>query len=302
MSRLRRWMTRGIVVALVAGLTAAGVTWWTVRHLEHALTRISMALDTLEGRPADTAALDVLLVLTAPADEAGDPLEWARAGPVASVMLMHVDADRRGLGLVALPTPLTSGPAVEGAVPLAAAVEQMTGVHLDHVAVLEWRAIADLVAASDGVEVELPSGIAGVEPGLRNLDPADAWSFVRDYPGPRAGPPGASRRMQFLLRTVLEDSLHQEMARNPYQLARFLDHVAHGLVVDAGWRLREMADEAWGMRHLRSFDIRFVVAPTDGTGTRLRPADSAALWDALRGDTLDDWMGSHPACETARRL
>ncbi|MFM6850615.1 MAG: LCP family protein [Terrabacter sp.] len=299
---MRRWLARGLLLSLVAGLVAAGVTWWTVRHLEHALTRVPMALDALEDRPADTAALDLLLVLTAPADEPGEPLEWAHAGPVASVMLMHLDADRRGVGLVALPTPLTSGPAEEGPLPLAAAVEQMTGVHLDHVAVLEWRAIADLVDASDGVEVELPGGIAGVEPGLRTLDAVHAWSFVRDYPGPLAGPPGASRRMQFLLRTVLEDSLHQEMARNPYQLARFLDHVAHGLVVDEGWQLREMVDEAWSMRRLRSFDIRFVVAPTNGTGTRLQPEDSAALWDALRGDTLDSWMGTHPGCETARRL
>ena len=302
MSRLRRWMIRILVTSVVAGTAAVGLTWWTVSHLEHAVTRVPMALDTLEGRPPDTGALDLLLVLTAPADEPGEPLRWAEAGPVASVMLLHVDADRRGLGLIALPTPLTAGPAERDAVSLAAAVEKMTSVHLDHVAVLEWDAIADLVDASEGIDVELPGGVAGVEPGVQRLDSAAAWSFVRDYPGPRSGPPGAARRMQFLLRTVLEDSLHQEMARNPYQLGRFLDHVAHGLVVDTGWRPREMADEAWSMRHLRSFNIRFVVTPTTTAGTRLQQEESASLWEAVRTDGLDEWMSTHAEWETARRL
>jgi hypothetical protein len=302
-SRLRRRLRVLLVVVVVAGLVSVGLAWLAVRHIDHAVTRVPMALDARGGRPGDSPSLDVLLVLTAPPGGSGAPLDWAQAGPTASVMLVHVDADRRGLGMVALPDLVASGLAAQGPEQVAEAVEQTTGVHLDHVAVLRWSALADLIDAADGVVVELPGGVPGWEPGLRTLDPQEAWSFVRDYPGPEPGAEGEARRMQYLLRLVLEGTLHQEMARNPWQLVRFLDDVAHGLVVDTGWQLGEMRRDVWDLRHLRSFDIRFVVAPPGAPGSGRGDTDAAAtLWNALRTDALDPWMGAHPGWETSRRL
>lgn len=301
MSRLRRWLVGLLVLAVVLAFLCTGLGWWAVHHLDTAVTRVPMDLESMDGRAADSPGLDVLLLLSAPLDQEGSPIAWADGGPLISAMIVHVDADRAGLGLVALPVATLAHAASRGPVPVTEAVETTTGIHLDHVAVLRWNAIAGLVNSSDGVVVELPGGVAGWAPGPRTLDPDGAWEFVRDYPGPWPGASGVARRMQLLLRTLLEGSLHQEMVRNPWQLWSFLDDVAHGLVVDKRWHWHQMGREGWSLRHRRSFDIRFVVAPTDDDGN-LAPDVAATLWTALRDDALDLWMGSHPEWETSRRL
>jgi hypothetical protein len=106
-----------------------------------------------------------------------------------------------------------------------AAAESWTGKRVDHLAVVEWSAFRHLGRDND-VRLDLP--------------------------------PGASRSaQQTFLRTVLEDSLHSEMRKQPLALYRGLHTVAEGMAVERGWSTYDMNRLVFSLRNLRSARIAF---------------------------------------------
>lgn len=229
-----------LLAAVVPVLLAAG-TLFVHHRLWGGVTRLDGAFAGLDHRPAEgaTGALDVMLVGVrrgeAPAGTDGaEPLPWVGGARLEGVLMVHLATDRRSAAVVAIPLSTRLTGAVAGPRPSAAveAVESLTDVRVDHVAVVDWAAL-EALAADNGA------------PGLE----------------PAAGIAGARARQQVdFLRYLAEDTLHAEMRKQPWLVYQALDTVTDGLAVDDEWSSLELTLLGLSLRDLRSSDITFDVA------------------------------------------
>ncbi|MEO5852654.1 MAG: hypothetical protein ABIQ15_09085 [Nocardioides sp.] len=205
------------------------------------VTRLDGAFAGLDHRPAEGApgALDVMLVGVRRGEAAtgtyGDlPLPWVGGARLEGVSLVHLAADRRSAAVVTIPLTARIQLAMAGPRPSSAveAVESLTDVRVDHVAVVDWTAL-DALAADNGA------------PGLE----------------PAVGRAGARAREQVdFLRHLAENTLHAEMRKQPWLVFQALDTVTDGLALDDEWSTWELTILGVSLRDLRSGDISFDVA------------------------------------------
>jgi cell envelope-related transcriptional attenuator-like protein len=266
----RTAMRRGLAALLGFGLVLAATGTWLAVDLYRRVDRVDVALSELPHRPpqrggADLNAVDIGLLGTAD-------------GRLLSLMVLHVDGDRRGARVTSLVDPAAngagdllfeapsrlSGAGVEKA---AEALETRSGVRLDHLAVFDWRLLSRLVGRLGGVDV--------------HIDPAavdDDWpewvevteDLVPEFVGAAtptaletsaaATDRGRTLRQLALLDSVTQRTLHQELSHDPVGAYLLLHMVAGEVVVDDDWSTRDLATLLVSMRHLHSRDIVYEAA------------------------------------------
>jgi LCP family protein required for cell wall assembly len=298
----------GLVLVLVVALPL--VTAWYLGHrLTSRIGRIDGVFAPLPAgeRPARPApgspgagAVNVLVL-------GDDP----RAD---TLVLLHLDGRRRLAAAVSLPGSAwvtvpgagdgTLRDAVaDGPSTAVATVERLTGLRIDHLAVLDWAGISDLVDHVGGIEVVVPETMPDPDGGatwaggsLHYLVGPAALRFVRERAGPPDDELAAIRRQQRVLGAVLRSALHQEMGEDPRMLYGFLGILADHVSVDAGWSSVDMARLGFSLRGFHSANLHFLTAPTLGTRqeggrtvVRLDPVAGADLWHEVRVDGIDGW-------------
>lgn len=332
---------RTAVVALLTTMAvlAGGVVSLAV-YVEHRLTSNLERLPGVFGDPGDRpvpvsagAAAEAVNILLLGTDRRSDVATSGSAAEAPlwlpgeqrsdTMMLLHIDADRRGAAVVSIPRDSWVEVPGNGPAKINAAFswggphlavqtfEALTDIYVDHVAVVDWDGFAALTDAAGGVDVTVPEtvhdaarGITWTE-GVHHLDGQAALAYV----GQRYGLPGGDldrvRRQQVFLRALMAASLHQEMRKDPRQLFGLLDTITRHVAVDSEWSVGEMRSLVLSLRDLRTADIRYLTAPVAGTGMRgvasvvvLDQTAGAALWAAVREDTLDDWVAAHPEAPT----
>jgi LCP family protein required for cell wall assembly len=322
-------------VTVLAALLGTGVL-----YLEHRLTknidRIGGVFDGLENRPraprhgSAANAVNILLMGTdrrstveTTGEDAEAPLWLPGAQRTDTLMLVHVDGDRRGATVISLPrdswvhipgygmNKINAAFSLAGPSLAVQTLETLTGVRIDHLAVIDWEGFRELTDAVGGVTVTVPAtvydGARGITwtAGQHTLDGEQALAYV----GQRYGLPGGDldrvRRQQYFLDTLMEDSLHTQMRKSPTMVLDFVDTLTRYLSVDEEWGSHDMARLALSLRGLRSADIRYVTAPVSGLGwegaqsvVRLDAVRGAALWRAVRQDRMDLWADRHPVADS----
>jgi LCP family protein required for cell wall assembly len=320
--------------ALLAAFAGAGLLWMQ-HHLAANVRRVDHVFTGLHDRPARPAgpaghAVNILVLGTDRRSDVPTTGRDARAPewlPGAqrsdTIMVVHIDGDRRGASVVSIPrdswvqVPGYGSAKINAAFSFAgpslavATVEELTGLRIDHLAVIDWAGFEDLTDAIGGVTVTVPQtvtdsarGITWTE-GKHRLDGRQALAYVGERYGLPGGDLDRARRQQSFLRTLMESSLHQEMLTDPRMLYDFLDTVTKHLTVDSGWSTRDMARLAMSLHHLRSADIRYLTAPVAGLGwagdqsiVRLDRRANVRLWSAVRDDRTEEWLARHPGVET----
>jgi hypothetical protein len=98
----------------------------------------------------------------------------------------------------------------------------------------------------------------------------------------------------------MQASLQPQMRKDPQQLYSFLETVARNVSVDSGWSTSDMAKLVFSMRDFRTANLRFLTAPTLGTGkigtqsvVHLDDVAGKELWHELRTDRIDQWSAVH---------
>lgn len=313
-----------LVLLVVAGTTGALVA---VDRLDSRVQRFPDPFVDLPTRPPEAAppgtgstaepALTVL-VLGASGDDA-DGAGSGGGGPDGAagtdvVLLAHVAADRRSAQLVALPPDLRvevpgSAPALlrstvalggpPGAVQ---AVEQLTGVRVDHVALADARTFARVTETLGGVDLDVTDdvevdGRVAVPAGRHRLAGAHALAWVQDAEDDAA----RAERGQLWLRAILDRLGHDDVRADPTTWLELLDVLSVSVAVDEGLDRSTMLGLLGSMRTLRPGDVQVVTAPTtagtaaDGSPTVVPdPGPFTALMDALRSDTLDEHLAAAP--------
>lgn len=223
-------------------------------------------------------------------------------------MLVQVSADRRSASVVSIPrdswveipgrgrAEVNAAYSGGGPALLVGTVEKLTGVRVDHFAVIDFAGFRSVVDAIGGVDVGVaaPTSSAGVafQAGMNHLDGDAALVYVRQRHELAGGDLARAAPQQNVLRAVLGKLVDVDVFR---RLA-FLAALTRSVSVDA-----TLTNS--GLR-LLAFDVRpqqvvFLTAPVPGSEggqsvVLLDDARAATLWAALRSGTPAAHAQQHP--------
>ncbi|MFC6599783.1 LCP family protein [Kitasatospora paranensis] len=195
-------------------------------------------------------------------------------------------------------------------------VEQLTGLRIDHTAVVDFRGFAAMADAVGGVEVCLPHAVTerDLDPGLpyqgreifaagrQRVAGQSAVDYVRLRHGLGDGSDiGRTKRQQAFLSSLLRQVKGAGM--DPATLLPLAEAASRALTVDPGLgSVQKLVSFAASLRNLPLHDVAFVTAPWRYQGARvaLLQPDADRLWRALRADrALDAPEAPGAAAQTA---
>ncbi|WP_328527071.1 LCP family protein [Nocardioides sp. NBC_00368] len=317
----------GLLVCLLL-LCAAALTGilWLQAKVEGNINRLPDTFTGLTDRPAKPtsgSAADAVNILVLGTDTRSDaPTTGAEApgwepGQARSdtMLLVHLDGDRHSASVISIPRdswvdiPGHGKGKVNWAYSFGGprltveTVEKMTDVRIDHLAVIDWDGFKALTDAVGGVDIDIPKTVYDSardvrwEAGRHHLDGEQALLYVRQRYGLQDGDLDRVARQQAFLRTLLKQTLNQELRKNPDQVLDLLTLFSEHASVDDDWSTTQMAKLAASLRNLRTDDISYLTVPTDGTGmvgdqsvVRLDPSRDRDLWRAVREDRMGEWV------------
>lgn len=328
-ARLAIWITAGslaavLVVAGVAMLVVAGQLSGSVRRIPGVFSGLNPA-----GRPGVPAAYQKsMTILVAGSDyrtmaPGTSPNTTFLPGSQRSdvLMLVHINADRRHVSVVSIPRDswvpvpghgmmkINAALSLGGPPLMIATVEKLTGVRIDHYAVLDFGGFQTIVQVLGGVQVSVaaPASNGGYSfhRGVNDLGPAAALAYVRQRYGLPGGDLSRIQRQQNLIRAVLAKAAAEHLAADPVAAYRLLSSVNDALSVDSTFSDSDLVSLAVELSGLRGGDFTFITAPVRGFGVEqgqdvvyLHQLDCATLWSAIRQDAVAAWAQQHPTSLT----
>ena len=232
-----------------------------------------------------------------------------------TMMVARVAADRKSVSVISIPrdswvevpghgdAKINAAFAFGGPALAVQTVENLSGVRIDHVAVIDWEGFKQLTDALGGVTVKIPKTVYDPyrkktwEAGTHLLDGEDTLTYVRQ----RAGLPGGDldrvKRQQNVIRELVSETLTRGTLANPVTVYQVLDSVTSNLEVDDGWSASDMRSLAYSLRSLRKDDIYFATIPVRGTGmvgsqsvVHLDPVEAQSMWKAFKKDDVAAWI------------
>jgi LCP family protein required for cell wall assembly len=235
-----------------------------------------------------------------------------------AVMLLHLDADRERAWLVSIPRDawvslpghgddrIDVAYALGGPRLLVGALERLSRLRIDHLAVIDHMGIRQLTDGVGGVAVSLdPPRTAGPDArrgGLAlEMSGAMALEYVSERHGLADGDVDHIRREHRYLRALLAQLRERGTLADPPALRDLAAALGTSMRVDAGLTpaaLRSLLDST---RQLRIEDVTFLTAPVPratwpGGAAAVQPdeAGCSQLWDALAHDEMAAFVDAHP--------
>jgi LCP family protein required for cell wall assembly len=325
--RRPRWgrivLVAGLALLLIAGVAAAGAFLY-YRGLDSDLKRTDAFGKITGDRPATVVAgAQNYLILGSDSrdpDNGAKPGEWR----TDTMILAHVDADHKKAYLISLPRDLyvyipksptnpefgdtnakINAAFAWGGEPLAVqTVEGYTGVHIDHVILIDFGGFQQVTDALGGVDLNIEQDVTSIhkpfrkfKKGVNHLSGAEALDYVRQRKQFPDGDFARMRHQQEFMKALLDKAASSGTLANPFKLNAFLKSVTKAMTVDNGFSL---ADTALEFRNIRSSDVTFMVSPNVGSATingesvvKSDKAKASALYDAVAKDKVGDWAAQN---------
>lgn len=332
---------RWAVLLLVGAIGTVSIVGWYGWQLNAKLDNIKRADDSSldkGDRPKDRGpkgALNILLMgADNPAPEEDKPTiaelladgDW-NPGAYRSdtMMVLHIPADRKSAYFVSVPrdsyVPIYDAEGVEGSPNKVNAafsfdgpfgtwrtVENLSGLRLDHMAIIDFEGFKDLTEAIGGVDVYLPEEVEDTKQhitwpqGWNHIEGDKALKYVRQRYGLDEGDFDRVNRQQNFLRAVMTKVIDAKTIGDPTKFPETLEAITSNLTVDEGWSNGDIRSLALGLRHLDPDQVRFVTLPlgsyddVDGVGSvvRIDEQRSAELWQAIADDSLETYLKKYP--------
>lgn len=322
--RRRLWLAAsGVLLAVVA---AAGTSAWVVVHRTTSswgrqVTRIDSPFRAMPSRPpVDSSAGTALNILVLGSDSrisAGDPRQWAAGGErTDAIMIVHVTSDRESAFVMSIPRDSWVSVPGHGKAKINAAfswggpalmvqtVEQHTGIHLDHFAIVDFGGFKKITDLLGGVTITVPKTTTSVKQGTvragtYTMNGEQALTYVRqryDVPG---GDFGRVKRQQNWIRAVLIKLKEINPVTDPMLFENAVSTLSSATEVDAGLTPQLIQDLAADLQHMGPHDIRFFTVPVTGTGwspdhkqsiVMLDTMVGRELWSAIKRDRIAEWI------------
>ncbi len=320
-----------VILAITAG--AAGSYLWWLNHQIGNIARRPMGVieDPKKNHKESNQPLNILLLgadhgqvgqSVAEDLEDGDWTPWEHLSD--TIIIAHIPANRESVQLVSIPrdswVKIDGYPSGNGYAKINAAfsyggpalslrtVEQLSGIHIDHVAIIDWVGFKDLTTALGGVEIYIPktfyddSQKITWKKGRQDLEGELALAYVRTRHGLANGDFDRIKRQQNFLRATMGKLMSGSTTNNPIKLTKVVRVVTKYLTVDDTWDNDEIRSLALSLRSIHTEDVEFLTAPfgrydtsADGQSiVRLAPKKTAALFDAVKDDDIAGYLTKHP--------
>ena len=322
--RRRRVWPRVLIVAavvLVLALAAAAIYAVTIeRSVTQNITRgVDLPGDTPSPgqtarptkEPLETGTLNYVLL----GSDSRDPNNEGN-GRSDSIMVVHLNAKRNKAYIISFPrdmyvdipgygkNKLNAAFAFGGAPLTVRTLENITGVRMDHVVLVDFEGFIQLTEDLDGVTVvnktaftshgfDYPKGKITIK-GERAL-----W-FVRERHSLPGGDLARAENQRSVIKAVVEKGLSAGVVSDPATFTKFMGNVARNLVVDNSLSDDEIRRTAVSLR-LSSKNIELMQAPLSGFGSAegqsIDIVDQAKLDElskALKNDKVEDYLKKYP--------
>jgi LCP family protein required for cell wall assembly len=316
----------GALLAVVAA-SAGGYYYW-LNHQLSSIERVDAGITALAGKEGGGEKSQALNILLLGADNGQDQetvaedLKDGKWTPGLhrsdTLMIAHIPADRDSVQIVSIPrdtwVPIDGvGDAkinaafADGGPALAVdTVEQLTGIHIDHLAIIDWSGFKDLTTALGGVRVYIPETFyddsQNIEwtQGWHDLKGQEALAYVRTRHGLANGDFDRINRQQNFMRATMGKLLSS--TKNIITMTKVINTVTKFLTIDDGWDNDEIKNLALSLRNIHASDVQFLQAPFGSYGTSsdgqsyvsLAPRQSQRLFDDIKSDSLDDYLAKYP--------
>lgn len=311
-----------VLAVLLVGIGLFGLT----EHVGDDVARLPRAFTGLDqsARPASAGALTFLLVGTdsrssdpTTGTDATAPGFVAGAARSDALMIAQVSPDRRRAAVVSIPRDswvdvpghgshkINAAYSIGGPPLLIQTVEQLSGVRIDHFAIVDFAGFQSVVDAMGGIDVVVatPTSSAGItfHAGVNHLDGASALVYVRQRHELPGGDLSRALRQQNVLRAVLTGLVTNSTLTDPIALWNVVDAVSGAVTVDDTLTNDGLRGLALDLASVRPRAVTFLRAPVGSAGREggqdvlyLDPTSSRALWAALRGGDIAGYATNHP--------
>jgi len=322
------WRRPAVIVSAtlaVVVLLASGVLYTRYLHYDHNLTRATGVIKP-GGAEATGGAENVLLVGSDNREGTGDTFAQAAPGQEQvigqrsdTVMLAHIAKGHQKATVVSLPRDswvtipaytdtkgvahpahkdkLNAAFSLGGAPLLVDTVQQLTGIHIDHYAEIDFAGFQNMVNALGGVNVCLTKAAHDKNTGINlsagehHLDGKTALAFVRQRYGLALGDLDRIKRQQQFMASMMRQVERAGTLANPLKLNAFLDALTKSITVDSGMSLTDMTKLAVKLKGLTTGNVVLTTLPIAGfekqNGQDVDKVDdvkAAALFEALKND------------------
>jgi LCP family protein required for cell wall assembly len=316
-------ITAAVLAVVVLG--TSGVLYTRYLHYDHNLTRAAGVIKP-GGAQASGGAENVLLVGSDSRDGAGDQFAQAPAGQPQvtgqrsdTVILAHLAKGNERATLVSLPRDswvtipaytdakgvahpahkdkLNAAFSLGGAPLLVDTVQQLTGIHIDHYAEIDFAGFQNMVNALGGVNVCLSQAAKDKNTGIdlsageHHLNGTQALAFVRQRYGLPLGDLDRIKRQQQFLASMMRQVESAGTLANPLKLNAFLDALTKSITVDSGMSIGDMTKLAIKLKGLSTGNVVLTTLPLTGFATedgqdvdQIDTVKAAALFDSLKAD------------------
>jgi LCP family protein required for cell wall assembly len=308
-------------------LIVAGAMWSAVRDVSAGIERIPDAFDIPEQArpaPAPGGSLNFLLAGLDSEDSAGSFEQGAAR--TDAVMILHINESRDEAYLISIPrdtwvpipghgeNKINAAYSFGGPSLYVQTAEELTGLRMDHLAVIDWSGFRDLTDALGGVELTFDETVVSsdgttYEPGTHTLSGEEALQYVRERKGLPAGDFDRVKRQQNYLRALLRQLQAGDILTDPGRLAEVAGAIGDAAKVDDELSATDLVGLALSLRNLGADNMTLLTVPTDGTGWAGKAsivvydrAGADELWAAMRADDVGSYVAAHPDLVTGERV
>jgi LCP family protein required for cell wall assembly len=187
-------------------------------------------------------------------------------------------------------------------------VEDLTGVRVEHFAVIDFAGFQALTDSVGGIDVNVAApttfGTLTLHAGRNHLDGAQALGYVRQRTGLPRGDLDRVQRHQNALRALLTKVAAGGLLADPARTLGFLDELSRWVTVDDGLTNGGLRTLGWDMRNLRPGGITFLTVPVADLGregkqsvAHLDSARAAQLWQHLADGNISAYLRRYPGTE-----
>jgi len=230
-------------------------------------------------------------------------------GGSGMIMLLHLNADHQGGGVVSIPPQtevqvaghgrmqLSNALAVGGPSLVVRTVQSLTGVHINHYARVNFSTVAATIDALGGVGVDVPQAATAFgyqfKAGVEQVNGGEAMAYARQL-----NLTGAQRvrRQQALLRAILTKVASRRLLTNPVTTVKVLNAFTRMLTVDRSFTSTQLESLATEMGSLSPSAAAYVTAPV--TAGTLEQPEASQLWAAIKQDSMIAFAQRYPSAVT----
>lgn len=330
--RHRLLIALAVVLVVIAG-SAGGYLFWLNNRFT-AIPRISAGIEENPEKNGSKEKDQPLNILLLGADNGADTqsvaadLKDGKWTPFVhrsdTMIIAHIPADRTSVQLVSIPrdawVPVKGYPEDDGHAKINAAfafggpslaidtVEELTGISIDHLAVIDWLGFKDLTTKLGGIRVYIPQAFYDTsqriqwEQGWQTLEGQKALAYVRTrYNLPdESGDFGRIARQQNFLRSTMGKLLSS--TSNIFTMTKVVNVIVKYLTIDDTWDNDEIRNLALSLRGVGKDNVDFLTAPfgkydttSDGQSiVRLARKQNQELFADLDNDNIAHYLDKYP--------